>query len=89
MNWFTALASYLILWWLALFLVLPIGVRGQAEEDAVEEGTEPGAPVVSNIGRKALWATLIAAVLFVVLYQIVYGGWLTWERMGRWMGIRE
>lgn len=89
MNWFTGLASYLILWWLALFIVLPIGVRGQAEEDMVEEGTEPGAPVFSNMGRKALWATILAAVMFVALYHIIYGGWLTWERMGQWMGIRD
>ena len=89
MNWFTGLASYLILWWLALFLVLPIGVRGQAEEGTVEAGTEPGAPVTSNIAKKALWATVLAAVLFVVLYHIIYGGWLTWERMGQWMGVRD
>ena len=89
MNWFTAIASYIILWFLALFIVLPIGVRGQAEEDAVEEGTETGAPVQSHIVRKMIWATGLAFVLLFGLYQIVYGGWLTWERMGDWMGIND
>ena len=89
MNWFTALASYLILWWLSLFIVLPIGVRGQAEENAVEHGTEPGAPVTSDIVKKCIWATLLAAILFVALREIIYGGWLTWERMGDWMGLND
>ena len=89
MNWFTALASYLILWWLALFILLPIGVRGQAEEEAVEAGTEPGAPIDPLMIKKAVGATVLAALMFLALYQIIYGGWLTWERMGQWMGIRE
>ena len=89
MNWFTALATYLILWWLSLFVVLPIGVRGQAEENAVDEGTEPGAPVTSMILKKSVWATLLASVLFVVTYQVITGGWLTWERLGDWFGMTE
>ena len=87
MNWFTALATYLILWWLALFIVLPIGVRGQAEEDSIEPGTEPGAPVMSQIGKKAIWATGMAAVFFVIVFLIVETGWLTWERLGDLTGM--
>ncbi len=89
MNWFTAIASYIILWFLALFVVLPIGVRGQAEEDEVEHGSETGAPVDSMIVKKAIWATVLAFVLLGLLYQIVYGGWLTWDRMAQWMRIRD
>ena len=88
MNWFTATATFMILWWLSLLIVLPIGVRGQAEEDAIEHGTEPGAPVKPMMKKKLIWATGLAVILFILTYIIVYSGWLTWERMGQWMGIR-
>jgi predicted secreted protein len=32
MNPFSAFVVFLIIWWVVLFMVLPIGVRGQAEE---------------------------------------------------------
>lgn len=87
MNWFTALATFLILWWLALFIVLPIGVRGQAEENDIAHGTEPGAPVLSNMGRKALWATGLAIIFFAITYFVISTGYVTWERLGSWMGM--
>jgi len=31
MNPFSAFVVFLLLWWLTLFIVLPQGVRGQAE----------------------------------------------------------
>jgi len=87
MNWFTGLATFLILWWLSLFVVLPIGVRGQAEAEAVEPGTEPGAPTRPNMIRKALWATGMAIAFFLLLSVILSTGWLTWERMGVIFGL--
>jgi len=57
MNWFTGLATFMILWWLSLFIVLPIGVRGQAEAHEVSPGNKLGAPTGRNMARKALWAT--------------------------------
>lgn len=87
MNWFTGLASFLILWWLSLFVVLPLGVRGQAESDSVEPGTEPGAPVRSNMYRKALWATGMAIGLFLLLNAILATDVLTWERLATFFGM--
>ena len=87
MNWFTGLATFLILWWLSLFIVLPIGVRGQAEEGSIEEGTEPGAPVRSNMVRNVILATILAIIFFLLTLAIISTGWLTWERLGSWMGM--
>lgn len=84
MNWFTSLATFMILWWLSLFIVLPIGVRGQAEADDVEPGTEPGAPLKSNMMRNALWATGLACMFYVMVYLTVTSGVITWEALGRW-----
>ncbi|PSC03167.1 DUF1467 domain-containing protein [Alsobacter soli] len=72
-----AIALYFIVWWLTLFAILPLGVRSQHEEGAVEEGTEPGAPLLPRMGRKALITTLVAipvsALLWVVIVMIDWG----------------
>ncbi len=68
------LVSFLIIWWVVLFAVLPVGVRGQWEEGEPAPGTEPGAPVTPNLWRKALWTTLIAAALWGVLFAVVQLG---------------
>ena len=67
----TAIAIYFLIWWLTLFAVLPWGVSAQGEEGA--PGTDPGAPRVHNVGRKLLWTTVIATVIFaLVAYVYVY-----------------
>ena len=62
---------YILLWWVTLFAVLPLGVRGQAEENEVVPGSEPGAPIRSNILKKFLMTTIISAVLFVIVYFMI------------------
>ena len=62
---------YILLWWVTLFAVLPLGVRGQAEENEVVPGSEPGAPIRSNILKKFLMTTIISAVLFVFVYFMI------------------
>ena len=59
---------YLLIWWVVLFTMLPIGVRGQWEEGGPVKGSEPGAPAAPRLWRKALWTTLISAVLWLALY---------------------
>ena len=62
---------YILLWWVTLFAVLPLGVRGQAEENEVVPGSEPGAPIKSNILKKFLMTTIISVVLFVIVYFMI------------------
>jgi predicted secreted protein len=62
-----AVVAYLLIWWVVLFTMLPIGVRGQWEEGGAKAGTDPGAPVAPQLRRKALWTTLIATVLWGLL----------------------
>jgi predicted secreted protein len=64
----SALAVYFIIWWLVLFTTLPFGVRSQAESEDVVAGTEPGAPVAPQLLKKALWTTVIATIIFAVVW---------------------
>jgi len=63
MTLVSGIAVYFILLWLVLFAVLPFGIRSQAEEGEVVEGTEPAAPVKPMIVRKLIATTIIAGVV--------------------------
>jgi predicted secreted protein len=66
MNLFLGVAIYVIMWWLAFFIMLPMGARSLHEADeAAAPGVERGAPSVHNLGLKALIASGIAAVLWL------------------------
>jgi len=56
------------LWWVVLFTTLPIGVRSQLEEGETVEGSDPGAPVAPQLGRKALMTSGLAAVAWLALF---------------------
>jgi len=64
----TAAAVFFLIWWVVLFAVLPWGVRSQHEGGEVAPGTDPGAPVVPKLGRKLIWTTVVASVVFAALY---------------------
>ena len=64
----TALAIYFLIWWVVLFAVLPWGVRNQQEAGDVVLGTDPGAPAIHHLWRKLLWTTMVATIIFGILY---------------------
>ena len=68
-----AVAIYIFIWWIVLFAVLPFGVRTQAEEGEVVPGTPESAPAKPRILRIFLINTLVATVVFALVYAaIVY-----------------
>lgn len=65
---------FLIVWWLVIFMMLPIGVRSQEEEGDVLEGSEPGAPVAPQLKQKAWWTTIITSGIWIIYYIITESG---------------
>jgi predicted secreted protein len=70
-----AVAVYFTMWWIVLFAVLPFGVKSQHEAGAADlpAGADAGAPVAPMLWCKALWTTIISAVLFAAL-----DGYMLW-----------
>jgi predicted secreted protein len=64
-------ALYILIWWIVLFAMLPIGVRTQAEEGEVAPGTAESAPHAPRLLPKMLATTLVAAIVFAALYAII------------------
>jgi predicted secreted protein len=56
--------TFPILWFLAFFCLLPVGLGG--EHDPVT-----GAPLKPMLARKALIATAIALVLWAIFYALI------------------
>jgi predicted secreted protein len=83
----TAFAIYFVLWWLTLFLSLPFGVRSQHEDGVGAPGTDPGAPIASQMGRKLIWTTVISAVIFAIAWFAYQAGYLSVERLSKLMGM--
>jgi len=83
----TGFAIYFVLWWIVLFLTLPFGVRSQHEDGEGVAGTDPGAPVATQMGRKLTWTTIISAIVFALGMLAYHAGYLNIERLSKLMGI--
>jgi predicted secreted protein len=83
----TAFAIYFVVWWIALFLTLPFGIRSLHEDGGGVPGTDPGAPIVTGMGRKLIWTTIISAVIFVVGWFAYQSGYLSVERLSKLFGM--
>ena len=83
----TALAIYFVIWWITLFLTLPFGVRSQHEDGVGAPGTDPGAPILTRMGPKLIWTTIISAVIFAISMFAYNAGYLSIERLSKLMGM--
>jgi predicted secreted protein len=70
-----AAVLFAVIWFLVLFVVLPIGVRTQGEDGKVVPGTPASAPTEAGLQRKLARVTAIALALWAALAAfIVWGG---------------
>jgi predicted secreted protein len=77
MNWFTAVILYVLLWWTALFAVLPFGTRPVAEPDKLTGWR--GAPASPRMWRKIGATTLVAAVIWLGCYALIASDWVSFR----------
>ncbi|HLY04376.1 MAG TPA: DUF1467 family protein [Rhizomicrobium sp.] len=72
MRWVVLVSAYAILWFLALQILLPIGIKSGEGVVAAESGAgDPGAPHNPQIGLKVLVATVAAAAIWAIFYALV------------------
>lgn len=73
---------YLIIWWVVLFTMLPIGVRN-AYEEGVElvPGQADGAPVKPRILYKFGLTTIVTTVIFGLIWASDYFDWVNWRQL--------
>jgi len=67
-----SIVVFIILWWLILFMILPRNINSQQEKGSITEGTDPGAPSNPNIFKKLVLTTVIASLLFAIIFVLTY-----------------
>jgi len=77
MNIISAIVLYIVFWFLSLFVILPLRLTTQDEDGEVTPGTSPSAPTNPNLRKKAVWVTILAAIVWVPVVTIVTSGWIS------------
>ncbi|MEM7723532.1 MAG: DUF1467 family protein [Pseudomonadota bacterium] len=77
MNIVTGIVLYAIIWFMTLFVILPI--RMETQDDAGERvaGTHGSAPTNPNLRKRFLWTTGVAFVIWAVVATIILTGAVT------------
>lgn len=82
MTLFTGMMLYILIWWTALFAVLPFGVRPHADETL---GTAGSAPEHPDIKKKFIVTTLVSALIWLGIYGLIRADVIDFRNLARQM----
>ncbi len=69
MSPLTWLAIYLMIWWVSFFAVLPLWNISHHEAGVeTSDGGDPGAPLQHNLRKKVIINSIVAAVIWLVVF---------------------
>lgn len=71
----TMFAIYVVVWWVVLFTVLPLGTSSETHEPPTD-GSQWGAPKTPNLKRKFITTTWVAFLLWLFVMWLVFIGWM-------------
>jgi predicted secreted protein len=77
MNWFTSVVLFVLIWWVALFAVLPLGVRPVADADPVTGWR--GVPDRVRLARVVLITSLISLVIWGLAMGVILSPYLSFR----------
>ena len=76
-----------MIWFLCLFVALPVKIRSQSESGKVVRGTPPSAPADPMLKVKLKWTTVVAVVIWLPLAALISSGMISVSDLdffGRW-----
>jgi predicted secreted protein len=76
-NWFTGLVLYLLIWWIALFAVLPIGTRPVEQPD--DRAGWRGAPERPRLLMKVIVTTAVATAIWLAAYLLISSDYMSFR----------
>lgn len=68
MGWLTGIAVFFVVWWIALFMVLP---WGNVPDREVQIGNAEGAPARPRMLLKAAVTTVLAGIIWLIIWFVV------------------
>ncbi len=84
----SALVLYAVIWFMVLFIMLPLRLKTQGETGKIVPGTHASAPENPDLKRKVVTTTWVSAILWVIIGGTILSGVITvrdidwFERMG-------
>ncbi len=70
-----AIVLYAVIWFLALLVALPIGIRSQEEAGRIVPGTPASAPENPRIRLKMIWVTVSTTLIWgAICATLIWGG---------------
>lgn len=70
MNWISLAAVFIVIWWVMLFVSLPVGLRTQDEDGKVVPGTPESAPRGSHMLKALIRTTILTLIVFGAFYIV-------------------
>lgn len=67
MTIFNALVVYFVIWWISLFLFLPIDISKQKN---VKDGNDPGAPDKPGLKKKFILNSIFSLIILIIIILI-------------------
>jgi predicted secreted protein len=78
----SAIVLYAVVWFMVMFIVLPIGRRTQGDDGDVVPGTQPGAPVNFDLKRTIIIVSSVALVIWAVICAVIISGVISIRDLG-------
>jgi predicted secreted protein len=74
MNIVTGIVLYAIIWFMTLFVILPIRMQSQDEAGERVAGTHGSAPHDPKLRKRFLWTTGVAFVVWAIIASVILTG---------------
>lgn len=74
MNIVSGIVLFAVIWFMVLFVSLPIRLRTQGDMKDVVPGTPSSAPAEFDLGKRAKLVTVIAIVVWAIIAAIILSG---------------
>lgn len=78
----SAIVLYAVVWFMVMFIVLPIGRRTQGDDGDVVPGTQLGAPVNFDLKRTIIIVSSVALVIWAVICAVIISGVISIRDLG-------
>ncbi|WP_425049306.1 DUF1467 family protein [Psychromarinibacter sp. S121] len=73
----SAIVLFAVIWFMTLFVILPLRLKTQGDVGEIVPGTMAGSPEVHHLKRKFLIVTVITVVLWSIIAAIILSGIIT------------
>ena len=74
MDFVSGAVVFILLWWWIFLMTLPFGIK---TPELIEPGHATSAPEKPMLRRKLIVSTIIALILFVIIYWVIDSGFIS------------